>query len=364
MRYFSAMLFAASLAFLPFFDSALAAEPQLIIEDNDFMGPGGTNIQSALMLIGSPDVRVLGFTVVTGDGWRDEETAALLRVLEIAKRPDIPVVPGAVVPLVNSRPRMLAWEKAYGEVLWKGAWGEATPGGRHAHPTEPFLIPPQAEGEPTIKATSGTAAEFLIQQVHRHPHQVTILAAGPLTNIALAIRLDPAFATLAKELVFNGALLGTNSTPGDAGPDALFAYDFNIRFDPEAAQIVLTAPWQKITAVGDVTLNTMMTPQLLDRITAKVTPVTRYLKQYVVLLPLWDELTAAIAIDRNLVTKHAEVDMDVDLDHGADYGTIHVWPGNLAPHVGERKVDIAQSVDMERFLNEFVAATQFVASDK
>src|ERR1700728_899516 len=157
---YSAMLLAALFTLSPDFSTALAAEPRLIIEDNDFMGPAGTNIQSALMLIGSADVRVLGFTVVTGDGWRDEETASLLRILEIAKRPDIPVVPGAVLPLINSRQRMLAWQKAYGEVPWMGAWGEMTPRGKPAHPTKPFMVPPQSEGKPTTKATDGTAADF------------------------------------------------------------------------------------------------------------------------------------------------------------------------------------------------------------
>jgi len=354
---YPSILLTVGLAIAPAIDTALAVEPQLIVEDNDFMGPGGTNIQSAMMLIGNSDVHVLGFTVVTGDGWRDEEAAHLLRFLEIAKRTDIPVVPGALVPLVNSRPRMLVWEKSYGEVLWKGAWGEVTPTGKPAHPTEPFKVPPQAEGAPTIKA-GGIAADFLIEQVHRYPHEVTILAAGPLTNIALAIRLDPAFATLAKELVFNGALIGTSLNLSDAGSKSLFAYDFNIRFDPEAAHIVLTAPWRKITAVGDVTLDTMMTPQLIERLASKDTPVTRYLKTYAVHLPLWDELTAAIAVDPSLVTEHAEVFMDVNTDHGADYGTVHIWPDNLAPHLGEQKVSIVQRANIDRFMEEFIQAAQ------
>src|SRR4051812_44235116 len=104
--------------------AAAGAEQKLIIADNDFLGPGGSDMQSLLPLLGNRDVTVLGFTVVTGNGWCAEETAYLLRFLEIAKLTRLPVVPGAVFPLVNSQTRMAAWEKMYGTIPWKGAWNE------------------------------------------------------------------------------------------------------------------------------------------------------------------------------------------------------------------------------------------------
>jgi inosine-uridine nucleoside N-ribohydrolase len=353
-RYLLKLLAIAFATFL-FLETNAAAEPQLIIEDNDFMGPAGTNIQSAMVLIGSPGVRVLGFTVVTGDAWRDEEVAYLLRFLEIAQRTDLPVIPGAVVPLVNSRDRMLAWEHMYGQIPWKGAWGNILTGVSPNHPTEPDKVPPLPHGNPTHQASVETAANFLISQVHRYPHQVTILAAGPLTNIALAIRLDPSFAVLAKELIFMGAMM--RSTRPDIDPAETF--DFNVMFDPEAAHIALTAPWVKITAVGNVTLEAAMTPQLIARIAAKSTPVTRLLEQFPEYVPLWDEMTAAIATDPSLITQHSDVFMDVDLERGPDYGIVHIWPEALAPHVGERKVTLVEHIDVARFLKQFVAAVQW-----
>ena len=107
--------------------------------------------------------------------------------------------------------------------------------------------PPLDEGAPTLKASTERAADFLIRIVHAHPHQVTIVAAGPLTNLALAVRLDATFATDAKQLVFMGALIDTNMEAITGNAD--FASDFNMIFDPEAAHIVLTAPWPRITAV-------------------------------------------------------------------------------------------------------------------
>jgi inosine-uridine nucleoside N-ribohydrolase len=355
MRFPLAGVVLAALALAPV-PPAKAAEPMLVVHDNDFIGPGGPDIQPVLMLIGNPAVKVLGFTVVSGDGWRDEETAHLLRFLEIAHRTDIPVVPGAVFPLINSAARMRAWEQAYGKLPWKGAWNDPKPG-ENFHPDEPYKVPDNPSGNPTTKPAAGTAADFMIQQVHRYPHQVTILATGPLTNLALAIRLDPEFAGLAKELVFMGGFLGANilQVSGDADINS----DFNILFDPEAAHIVLTAPWAKITVLGDVTNQTMMTPELIARMASVKTPVTEFLAKYAVNLPLWDEMTAAVAVDRSLITRQIEANMDVDLEHGVHYGQVHVWPDAITPHQGEQKVTIVQAVDLDRFYDQFIKAAQF-----
>jgi len=114
---------------------ALAAEPKLVVYDNDFFGAATTDI---LPLIGDPGIKVLGMTVVTGDGWRDEEATYVLRALEVAGRTDIPVVKGALFPLVNSAARTAAWEQAYGKIIWKGAWNDpaAFPG---SHPDDPRI---------------------------------------------------------------------------------------------------------------------------------------------------------------------------------------------------------------------------------
>src|ERR1700716_2299017 len=82
-----------------------------VIINEDCSGPGGSNLQTLLMMIQSPQVEVLGITVVSGDQWRDEEVAHTLRVLEIIGRTDIPVVPGAVFPLVRRREETQLWQK-------------------------------------------------------------------------------------------------------------------------------------------------------------------------------------------------------------------------------------------------------------
>src|SRR5579863_10741736 len=84
---------------------AYAQEKRKVIIDQDAAGPGGTDQQSMLLLIQSPQTEVLGITVVTGDQWLTAELAHTLRMLEIIGRTDIPVVPGAEYPLVRRKRR-------------------------------------------------------------------------------------------------------------------------------------------------------------------------------------------------------------------------------------------------------------------
>jgi len=332
------------------------AAPRLFIEDNDFLGPGGSNIQSVLPLITDPGIRVLGFTVVTGDGWCDEEAAYLRRFLEIAGHADIPVVKGAVFPLINTPARMYAWEALYGTLPWKGAWNTNAKPDYVPHADRPYLVPPFPAGPPRTKPAPGIAADFLIAQVHLYPHQVTILAAGPMTNLALAIRLDPDFASLAKELVFMGGML--DNTVPQVTENANFYTDFNFVFDPEAAHIVLTAPWAKITALGSVTNRSRLSPDLVARMLQVKTPVTTFLAGTAHPFPMWDEMAAAVAVDATLITQRIKARMDVDTGFGMQYGQARVWPAETAPHQGEQLVTIVQAVDLPRFYDAFIRAAQ------
>src|ERR1700675_1311899 len=83
--------------------SSWGQEKRKIIIDQDAAGPAGTDLQSTLLLIQSPQAEVLGVTVVTGDQWLKAEVAHTLRMLELIGRTDIPVVPGAEYPLVRTK---------------------------------------------------------------------------------------------------------------------------------------------------------------------------------------------------------------------------------------------------------------------
>jgi len=181
--------------------SFASAQPRRkVIINEDCSGPGGSNMQTLLVMIQSPQVEVLGITVVSGNQWRDEEVAHTLRLLEIIGRTDIPVVPGAVFPLVHRREEAQLWQQRYGKVAFAGAWDD-----RWWH--EPFVIPALPEGAPTTKPSNEDAAHFLIRMVRKYPQEITIYEGGPMTNLALAISLDPEFPELAQELVFMGGSL-------------------------------------------------------------------------------------------------------------------------------------------------------------
>jgi purine nucleosidase len=329
---------------------ALAQQRRKVIVNEDFAGPGGSNLQTLLVLAQSPDVEVLGATVVSGDQWRDEEVAHTLRLLEIIGRTDIPVVPGAVFPLVRRREETLQWEQRYGKVAYAGAWDD-----RWWH--EPFVVPPLREGAPTTKPAEEDAAHFMIRMVHKYPHEVTIYEGGPMTNLALAISLDPQFPELAQELVFMGGSLNPQTDYVEFVNNP--RHEFNFWFDPEAAEIVLRAPWKKIVCTPvDISIKTRMTAALVKEIGGSGTPVVRYVAQYALLTPganiMWDELAAAAWIDPAIITKTETRYMGVDLDHGAGYGNTLTWTDKDKPQVARPPVGIQMDLDSEKFYRMFV----------
>jgi purine nucleosidase len=327
-----------------------AQEKRKIIIDQDAAGPAGTDQQAILLLIQSPQTEVLGITVVTGDAWLTEEVAHTLRTLELIGRTDIPVLRGAEYPLVRRKEETEQWEQRFGTVQWLGAW---TPRVYHA-PRELGNMP---EGLPTTKASDEDAAHFLIRTVHKYPHEVTIYEGGPMTNLAVAISIDPEFASLAKELVFMGGSL--NPVTDDPEFADTPRHEFNLWFDPEAAHIVLRAPWKKIVCTTvDVSVKTRMTMDLINRVKAGTTPAARYIGTYGRLYGqynyLWDELTSAAWLDPSLITKKETRYMDVNLDRGAGYGDTLTWSDHDRPNRDLQPVEIQVDLDTERFYKMFV----------
>src|SRR5246500_1879029 len=142
--------------------AAVGQEKRKIIIDQDAAGPAGTDQQSILLLIQSPQTEVLGITVVTGDQWLKAEVAHTLRMLELIGRTDIPVIPGAECPLVRGKRETELWEQRFGSIAWVGAW---TP--RVYHPPDELGEFP--EGKPTTKPSDEDAAHFLVRMVHKFP---------------------------------------------------------------------------------------------------------------------------------------------------------------------------------------------------
>ena len=328
-----------------------AQQRQKVIIDQDGSGPGGSNMQTLALLIQSPQVEVLGITVVSGNQWRDEEVAHTLRLLEIMGRKDIPVVPGAVFPLVRRREETQIWEHRFGRVAFAGAWDE-----RWWH--GPFVVPPLPEGQPTTKPADEDAVHFLLRKVHQFPHEVTIYEGGPMTNLAGAISVDPKFAELAQQLVF----MGGSIAPQTDDPEFVSnpRHEFNFWFDPEAAQIVLRAPWKKIVCTPtDISVKTRLTPAMIKQIDASGTPLGHYVARFYQTGQggeyMWDELAAAAWIDPSLITQRETRYMSVDLERGAGYGNTLTWVEKDKPKIALQSVEIQFDLDKEKFYRMFIA---------
>lgn len=344
-------------------DARAAARRRVIIDQDAF---GSVNLQPMLMVIQSPDVEVVGITIESGDGWQKESVQQTLRMLELVGRSDIPVVPGATYPLVNSEEETRRWEKLYGPLPYKGAWMESWPSyntmNRPAHHAAD-VVPPLPQGAPTTRPSPEVAAEFLVRKVREAPGQISILALGPFTNLALAAKLDESFAANAKEL----CLMACSFNPDASRIDEFSLQyvnnprgEFNCRWDPEAARITLHAGWRKITMIpSDATVGTKFTEALRAEAQASGTPAGRYVGRWgEVGFPMWDETAAAVWIDPSLIRRSDRLAVDVSIDHGADYGSTLSWPPGGGPGLGEPDVTVVRSIDihgLERLFERLMA---------
>ena len=137
----------------------------------------------------------------------------------------------------------------------------------------------------------------------QYPHQVTIYAGGPLTNIAQAISIDPSVPDLAQELVVMGGSVAPNVP---AGWETENRREFNFWWDPEAVHMVLTSPlpWHKITITTvDISVKTRMKKDYIAEIAKSKSPASQYLAKYADEEYMWDELAVGGWLDPSIFTK-------------------------------------------------------------
>jgi len=348
----------ATLALILILALSASAQKIKVIVDQDARGPGTSDQQAILVFLQSEKFDVLGITTVSGDQWVKEETQHVLRLLEIANRTDVPVIAGAEFPLLNSKEESERWEALYGKFEYKGAWTDKFKANRSIVFEMPYhdpdVLPPMPEGEPHIEAAAGTAAEFIINMVHKYPGEVVLWAGGPLTNYALALKLDPSVATLAKEFVMMGG--GLYADKGAIDPGAIDARrEFNWWFDPEAARIVLRAPWKKLTITPiDISVKTRFTNEMKATISKANTPITKYLDQYSLPGYMWDEIAGVALIDPSIITGQKQLYMDIDVDHGASYGKTIFWDPKTQVPPYLRLANVQFDIDAEKFYKIYI----------
>jgi inosine-uridine nucleoside N-ribohydrolase len=300
---------------------------EIVILDTD-SGLFGDDGAALVMLLRSPaQAAIHGITVTPGNVWPAQGAEYVFHILELLKRPQVPVFTGAEGPLLHSAAMAREAEKRWGALSYTGAFTQ-DPKMVYSAPRAPLT---------NRRPRHESAVEFLIAEIERYPGELTILAIGPMTNIALALRLKPEVETQIKQIVFMG---GNIRVAGNASTAA----EFNFWFDPEAARIVLRSRIPRKVMFGlDICNLAVLRKAEFDQIASAHTPIAdlfrddlgnRYpgfLKHPEATAHMWDSLAAAYLIDPGFVTKSETRYLDVQTAWGQFYGSTTPLDRRLAP---------------------------------
>jgi inosine-uridine nucleoside N-ribohydrolase len=291
-----------------------------VIVDTDCAAFGDDGGALVMLLRSQEKVTVEGISLVSGNVWAVESARHVPRILERIGGPRPPLFHGAQMPLVHTA----AMADREGKLEFRGAFASQPP--------------------PAGPARQPDAVNWLIEAVERAPGEVTVLALGPMTNLAIALRLRPEIERKIGRLVFMG---GNVRVPGNSSAAA----EFNFWFDPEAASVVLrSAIPEKVMFGLDITNRARMTRKEFDEIAGAKTPVTElyrddmghrypgFLRDSKAVGYLWDELAAAWLLDPGFVTRSETLFLDVDTRFGTTYGAVVPLDRGLAPRATPVKV--------------------------
>ena len=231
--------------------------PPKVIIDTDFntIFDDGQVGAMAAQLFADGTIDLLGFTIATGNEWRDQEVAECLKAVErMGIEKYVKAYVGSQYPILHDYNDYLYEEQLFGTPIdYVGAYASPQP--------SPNQIVPPPDGFATHTTPAKTdAVDFIIDTIHQFPHEVTILEIAPPTNLGLAIRKDPTIIPLIKQIV---TMAGQIFVPGNAYLDKA---EFNWWFDPAATQIVLRAAVPHFVIPLDCTNNVPLTQDVFDQI--------------------------------------------------------------------------------------------------
>lgn len=303
--------------------------PKKILFDTD---PGIDDACAILLALASSELSLEGLSIVHGNCSLEQATRNALSVLELGNAEHIPVAKGCELPLV-----------------------------------QPSLLAPETHGEtglgyadlpaPRARPVSQHAIDFLIEQILAAPGEITLVAIGPLTNVALAIRQEPRIVGALRELVIMGGALRHEGNTTALG-------EFNTYVDPHAAQIVYHAGMPITLVPLDVTYQCILTPADVKRLQKSGSPITQFIVdatrfymefhdefQSIEGCVINDPLALALTFAPELCT-YQDLPVDVDLSGGicmgktvADFYNYGKKPANMRVALGVRARDF-----MELFL--------------
>ena len=340
-----------------------SAETHKVIFDTD-MGYFGDDTYALFILLQADAagyIDLLGVTSVGANVTIAEGTTAILNQLEAVGRDDIPVYMGTDIPIMglhddatiaaNGLKRIKSMQKVldYGDTISYDNLGD---------------LENETWGYSSLKPQEQSAWEFMIDSVHEYPGQVTIIAVGACTNVALAIKEDPTFAENTAGIYYMG---GAIDVPGNDTPCA----ERNWYYDPEAVDICLQADFPlQVVVPHDISYNQKLTKDLVEKIVnAGDTPYTKLVEEYAyptfVETPdrqqsLWDAQVPGIFLCPDLIAETDQRDIAMETNMGYTYGESVAWEAGTGPSTSAT-CTVVYDVDTEAYWS-FVAelyGTQF-----
>ncbi len=266
-------------------------------------------------------ISLMGISLVSGNAWLETIHRDATKVLAAQGLEDsIPLVPGSVFPLVRQQ-KTYEGEKRLYSAIYGGAMR-----------LERNFETPSSSAAPHPKDQEH-AVDYIIRSVLENPGEISFVALGPLTNLALAIRREPQVSALLKQVIYMG---GTVHASGNVTPSA----EFNFWFDPEAAAIVLRENIKHTLVPLDATDKILLRKEQYDLFLSNHQNKHYMVDEFLIpkfaekfeknpnyALPVWDTLVPAILSgDDHLIVKSAEYFVDVDTTEGPSYGRLIAYP--------------------------------------
>ena len=337
------------------YDIVTTAESNKVILDCD-MGYLGDDAYCMYILTQADAagwIDLLGVTSVGGNEICAVGVNAILNQLEAVGRTDIPVYIGTDVPIMGFRD-LTEDQPVTGGFQWTGGYRQL---GDYVSPQSYHdlgnLYDESWGYSETEAQTDMNAAEFMIQQVHENPGEVTIFAIGACTNVALACMMDPTFAENTAGIIYMG---GAIDVPGNANAMG----EFNWFYDPESVQICLNNdfPYQ-VVVPHDIASKVILAKDVFDMMKEKNnTPITqlfldRLYSQYEENPTksgyCWDAITAAIFLCPDLITETENRDLAVDCNRSSySYANAVTWLTGEGPY-SSKNVQIVFNIDRDAF---------------
>jgi purine nucleosidase len=313
--------------------------PKRIIIDTD---PGVDDALTFLLALASPEIQLEALTITQGNVTVEKGTRNALAVLELLGASHIPVAKGCSLPIVGP---LLASDHVH---------GKSGPGNSN--------LP-----EPGTKPVPQHAIDYLIERFLAEPGELSLFAIGPLTNVALAIRKEPRFASAVKELVIMG---GSIREGGNATPQA----EFNVYADPHAAHVVFHSGISITLIPLDVTHKCMLYVTQIDRLKPIHSPITRFIadstsdyvhytesKTGIPGCALHDPLTLATVIAPELLTfeeHYVDVDISGGVSQGSTFADFYHSTGKPA------NMKVAMDVRGDDFVELFLQRMEALTTDE